>query len=247
MIRLSPSVSNAITGDLGERELINRAQLLLKNIEITTQGGSSSQGVIIEGVLNPKNYPTNPNDVTWAGLNTGGAGGQPSFAQIASGGDITFIGGQSPITASNAGTQNYNSNYVFFNTSDISGVQIGFEVTGGDLRGGTTVVNIFRRNNSTTWIQFSDRTRAGSAGSTTYTFQPLTGAATPGEQVFAFTAAPGNRDTIDLSELKELTNTPIGGRGTFPNGPDVLAINAYLTSGNAINATINVRWSEAQA
>ena len=115
------------------------------------------------------------------------------------------------------------------------------------MRGGTTVVRIFRRDSSRTWIQFSDRTRAGAAGSTTYTFQPLTGAATPGEQVFAFTAAPGNRDTIDLSELKELTNTPIGGRGTFPNGPDVLAINAYLTSGNAINATINVRWSEAQA
>ena len=247
LIRLSPSVSNAITGDLGERELINRAQLLLKNIEITTQGGNSSQGVIIEGVLNPKNYPTNPNDVTWAGLNTGGAGGQPSFAQIASGGDITFIGGQSPVTATNSDTQNYNSNYVSFNTSDIGGVQIDFEVTGGDLRGGTTVVNIFRRDSSRTWIQFSDRTRAGSAGSTTYTFQPLTGAATPGEQVFAFTASPGSRDTIDLSELKELTNTPIGGRGTFPNGPDVLAINAYLTSGNAINATINVRWSEAQA
>ena len=247
LIRLAPSVSNALTGDLGERELINRAQLLLKNIEITAQGGSSSQGIIVEGVLNPKNYPTNPNDVTWAGLNTGGAGGQPSFAQIASGGDITFLGGVAPVTASNAGTQNYSSNYVFFNTSDIGGVQIGFEVTGGDLRGGATVVRIFRRNNSTTWIQFSDRTRAGSAGSTTYTFQPLTGAATPGEQVFAFTAAPGSRDTIDLSELKELTNTPIGGRGTFPNGPDVLAINAYLTSGSAINATINVRWSEAQA
>jgi hypothetical protein len=247
LIRLSPSVSNAITGDLGERELINRAQLLLKNIEITTQGGNSSQGVIIEGVLNPKNYPTDPNDVTWAGLNTGGAGGQPSFAQIASGGDITFVGGQSPVLATNSNTQNYNSNYVSFNTSDIGGVQIGFEVTGGDLRGGTTVVNIFRRDSSRTWIQFSDRTRAGTAGSTTYTFQPLTGAATPGEQVFAFTASPGSRDTIDLSELKELTNTPIGGRGTFPNGPDVLAINAYLTSGSAINATINVRWSEAQA
>jgi len=247
LIRLSPSVSNAITGDLGERELINRAQLLLKNLEITTQGGTTSQGVIIEGVLNPKNYPTNPNDVTWAGLNTGGAGGQPSFAQIASGGDITFIGGTAPISASNAGTQNYSSNYVFFNTSDIGGVQIGWSVTGGDLRGGTTVVNIFRRNSSTTWIQFSDRTRAGNAGTTTYTFEPLTGAAIPGEQVFAFTASPGNRDSIDLSDLKELTNTPIGGRGTFPNGPDVLAINAYLTSGSPINATINVRWSEAQA
>ena len=247
LIRLSPSVSNAITGDLGERELINRAQLLLKNLEITTQGGSTTQGVIIEGVLNPRNYPTNPNDVTWAGLNTGGAGGQPSFAQIASGGDITFIGGTAPVSASNSNTQNYSSNYVSFNTSDIGGVQIGWSVTGGDLRGGTTVVNIFRRDSSRTWIQFSDRTRAGSAGTTTYTFEPLTGAAIPGEQVFAFTASPGNRDSIDLSELKELTNTPIGGRGTFPNGPDVLAINAYLTSGNPINATLNIRWSEAQA
>ena len=247
LIRLAPSVSNAITGDLGERELINRAQLLLKNIEITTQGGSSSQGVIIEGVLNPKNYPINPNDVTWGGLNSGGAGGQPSFAQIASGGDITFIGGTAPVSAANSNTQNYNSNYVSFNTSDIGGVQIGFTVSGGDLRGGTTVVDIFRRDSSRTWIRFSDRTRAGNAGSTTYTFEPLTGAATPGEQVFAFTASPGARDEIDLSELKELTNTPIGGRGTFPNGPDVLAINAYLTSGAPINATINVRWSEAQA
>jgi hypothetical protein len=247
LIRLSPSVSNAITGDLGERELINRAQLLLKNLEITTQGGSTTQGVIIEGVLNPRNYPTNPNDVTWAGLNTGGAGGQPSFAQIASGGDITFIGGTAPVSASNSDNQNYSSNYVSFNTSDIGGVQIGWSVTGGDLRGGTTVVNIFRRDSSRTWIQLSDRTRAGSAGTTTYTFEPLTGAAIPGEQVFAFTASPGNRDSIDLSELKELTNTPIGGRGTFPNGPDVLAINAYLTSGNPINATLNIRWSEAQA
>ena len=94
----------------------------------------------------------------------------------------------------------------------------------------------------------SDRTRPGSAGNTTYTFQPLVEAAIPGEQVFSFTASGGGqRDNLDLSELKELTNTPIGGRGTFPNGPDVLAINAYLTSGNAINATINLRWAEAQA
>ena len=247
LIRLSPSVSNAITGDLGERELINRAQLLLKNLEITTQGGSSSQGVIIEGVLNPRNYPTDPADVTWAGLNTGGSGGQPSFAQIASGGDITFIGGTSPVTATNAIQQNYYTNYPVFNRADIAGVQIGHQVTGADLKGGVTVVNFYNRNSSQVFVQLSDRTRPGTAGNSTYVFEQLTGAATPGEQVFAFTASPGNRDAIDLSDLKELTNTPIGGRGTFPNGPDVLAINAYLTSGSAINATINIRWSEAQA
>ena len=247
LIRLSPSVSNAITGDLGQRELINRAQLLLKNIEITMQGGTNTQGVIIEGVLNPKNYPSNPANISWAGLNTGGAGGQPSFAQISFGGDIVWDGAASPVSASNAITQNFDTNYVVFNRSAVAGVQIGWSVTGGGLPGGSTVVNFFNYDSTRLYIQFSNRTRPGNAGTSTYTFSPIVAAAIPGEQVFSFTAAPGSRDTIDLSELKELTNTPIGGRGTFPNGPDVLAINAYLTSGSAVKATINIRWSEAQA
>ena len=37
MIRLAPSVSNAIVGDLGERELLNRAQLLLQGLEVTSE------------------------------------------------------------------------------------------------------------------------------------------------------------------------------------------------------------------
>jgi hypothetical protein len=47
--------------------------------------------------------------------------------------------------------------------------------------------------------------------------------------------------------LKELTTTAIGGRGTFPNGPDVLAINVYKVSGTAVPASIILRWGEAQA
>ena len=248
LIRLSPSVSNAVTGDLGERELINRAQLLLKNIEITTQGGSSSQGVIIEGVLNPRNYPIDPANINWVGLNTGGAGGQPSFAQVASGGDITWEGAASSVQASNAQSQTYYTTWVRFLRVDVAGVQIGWGVTGGDLKGGTTVANIWDSGSSHVYLIFSDRTRPGAANATTYTFAPILDAAIPGEQVFSFTASGGGeRDNLDLSELKELTNTPIGGRGTFPNGPDVLAINAYLTSGSSVNATINLRWAEAQA
>ncbi len=248
LIRLSPSVSNSVTGDLGERELINRAQLLLKNIEITSQGGSSSQGVVIEGVMNPKNYPIDPANIKWGGLNTGGAGGQPSFAQVASGGDVTWEGAVSAITATNSDNQNYNTNWVRFLRADVQGVQIGWEVSGGNLKGGATLVNIYNSGSSHVYFYLSDRTNPGSAGSTTYTFAPITEAAIPGEQVFSFTAdATGARDNLDLSELKELTNTPIGGRGTFPNGPDVLAINAYLTSGSGINTTVNLRWAEAQA
>ena len=71
--------------------------------------------------------------------------------------------------------------------------------------------------------------------------------ARPGETVFSFIANPGERSTLDLSQLKELTNTPLGGRGTFPNGPDVLAINVYKISGADVDSNIILKWGEAQA
>ena len=71
--------------------------------------------------------------------------------------------------------------------------------------------------------------------------------AQPGETVFSFIAQPGERSTLDLGLLKELTNTTLGGRGTFPNGPDVLALNVYKTSGTAVDANIIIKWGEAQA
>jgi len=245
LIRLSPSVSNALTGDLGERELINRAQLLLQGIEVTTQGGSSSQGVVIEGVLNPQNYPSDPSNIQWFGLNTAGSGGQPSFAQIARGATVTWKGSATPVTASNVFAQG-TTNYVVFNRSAVTGVQIGWSISGTGVPGGTTVVNFINYDSSRIYIQFSQAVNTGGAGSSSYTFAPQV-AALPGEQVFSFVASPGQRDELRLDNLKELTNTPIGGRGTFPNGPDVLAINAYLTSGAAVTSTIVLRWGEAQA
>ena len=70
--------------------------------------------------------------------------------------------------------------------------------------------------------------------------------AVPGEQVFAFAATPNSDNRLDLVELKELTNSPIGGVGTYPNGPDTLAIN-IRTSVGATTATVLLRWGEAQA
>ena len=71
--------------------------------------------------------------------------------------------------------------------------------------------------------------------------------AQPGETVFSFIATPGSTSVLDLGTLKELTNTTLGGRGTFPNGPDVLAINVYKAAGADTNANIIIRWGEAQA
>ena len=92
LIRLAPSVSNAQTGDLGVRELLNRAQLLLSGISITSDTVSGGGAIVVQGVLNPINYPTDPTLITWTGLNSLGAGGQPSFAQVASGGSVSWGG-----------------------------------------------------------------------------------------------------------------------------------------------------------
>jgi hypothetical protein len=104
--------------------------------------------------------------------------------------------------------------------------------------GGTSVVRATFSQTSNTTIS--------AAGTLTFVFGATT-SALPGEQVFSFISRPGENAALNLSELKELTTTSLGGRGTYPNGPDVLAINVYKVSGTATTANIILRWGEAQA
>ncbi len=95
-----------------------------------------------------------------------------------------------------------------------------------------------------TFTQTSNAT-LNAAGTVTFAFGAAY--ALPGEQVFSFVTNPGSSDSLSLDALKELTSTAIGGRGTFPNGPDVLAINIYKVAGSATTANVIIRWGEAQA
>lgn len=160
MIRLSPSVSNGLVGDLGIKDLLNRAQILLQTLEVTA---ATAAPILVEGILNPANYPTNPASVTWVSLAPTASSGQPSLTQV----------------------------------------------------------------------------------STSFTFSSGT-FGTPGETIFSFIGGGSDTKTLDLSGLKELTSTPIGGRGSFPNGPDVLAINIRSITGSP-TAHLVLRWAEAQA
>ena len=350
LLRLAPSVSNAIIGDLGERELLNRAQLLLNGIEITSEAGDG-KGIIVEGVINPQNYPINPVDVGWNGLAGLAQGGQPSFAQVASGSSVNWSTGVSATTASATAlatttgaidsgiyTSYNNSRYVYIGAADyrntfgdnsldhvlgrnISGtrVQAGTVINGGyisssgtygyfylsqRISGGNIAQNqtdhftitlndnmvnsnkaLFDKTSwlaagaangtsttggSVTWpagslvssialkswagteyyeVIFNNAfsgTLTNGSGTVEFTFEqpPF---ALPGETVFSFIAVPGERSSLELKDLKEITNTPLGGRGTFPNGPDVLAINVYKISGTALTANILLKWGEAQA
>ncbi len=74
-LRLAPSVSNSIAGAFGDRDLINRSQLLLQKLQI-----QSDQSVQVYGILNPGNIDAS--SLTWSSVNTVALGSQPSFAQV---------------------------------------------------------------------------------------------------------------------------------------------------------------------
>jgi hypothetical protein len=77
LMRLAPSVSNTIIGDIGTRDLINRAQLLLESMFINVTGGR----MLVEGILNPTNITST--SIGWTNLNIEATGNQPSFTQFA--------------------------------------------------------------------------------------------------------------------------------------------------------------------
>jgi hypothetical protein len=356
LLRLAPSVSNATVGDLGDRELLNRAQLLLQEISITVDAmASGASAIVIEGVLNPVNYPLNPSNIVWNGLQSLAAGGQPSFSQIAPGGSVSWATSTSIITTTattttvmqatlavpnNSGYNvGANNNYCFVtaNSWETSGatstsyttLRSGITVSGAGFPAGTIITAVGAKSNyagldyyqltfnashtqalnanstftinlggatatvqsfayftQATWessgaaagtvvldskfpantrvssisslltfggtayylVTFTQNTNASiSAGGTvTFSFtQPAY--ALPGETVFSLQVNPGADAVLDLSQLKELTTTAIGGRGCFPNGPDTLAINVYKVSGSAVTGNIILRWGEAQA
>ena len=176
-LRLSPSASNSITGDLGTQELLNRAQILLNSISLTCsdQRTGGNVAVLVTGYLNPSNY--SESGQTWNSLNNTTYGNEPSFSQV--------------------------TNTPVFTSGTI---------------------------------------------------------ATPGEKLFEFVYDIRSQDTKDLTSVKELSQSGIGGRGTFPNGSDSLYVTLTALPGAVTGVTgsttaytfvsnvhVTIQWSEAQA
>ena len=400
-IRLAPSVSNALPGDLGQRELINRASFLLQTLESSAGSGAGNAALVIEGIINPSNMPSISN-IQFASMNSvANPTGQPSFSQVAPGSSMVFQNAvnnflntpiyiaanttalpltSNPATASSGSvavsddvsfptstaslygltrvSALVNTTSVFTSTISVgttatisagsisgttltattvsagtlavgmvltgtnvtTGTYIVASIGGGTGSGSTWTVSISQTTPSTsitaTAQQASITFTSGSAiatgslvtggtipsntyitgqisgttgGTGVYSLVNLAGTsitggqnptgttyyavtlnqatlaaipliqngtqanfsrstyALPGETVFSYINAPANKDSLDLSSFKELTNTPIGGRGCYPNGCDILFVNAYITQGSPINQNLVLRWGEAQA
>jgi hypothetical protein len=94
LLRLSPSVSNGVVGDLGVKELLNRAQLLLQRLDVWVQASGIGVGsAIISGILNPSFSTTNATaGSSWTAINSSSNGSQPSFAQVYTGTPLASLG-----------------------------------------------------------------------------------------------------------------------------------------------------------
>ena len=169
----------------------------------------------------------------------------------------TGISGGDAVTFAYGGAQ-ADSNFLFFDPTswEAAGAVSGTEVdtaTTTEFPPGSTVQSVQAKTvfGSTEYYRvdfnqsFTGTIAAASSVSFSFGQPPY---AQPGETIFSFVAQPGERATLGLDKIKALTNTTLGGRGTFPNGPDVLAINVFRTAGAGnVSSTITLRWSEAQA
>jgi hypothetical protein len=157
-------------------------------------------------------------------------------------------------TAAGSAASYARTNFLFFTSSTwlASGATVSTRVSSGftSFPAGTSVSAVTTRTFGATTVYRAtftqtSNTTLNAAGTVTFAFGAAY--ALPGEQVFSFVSNPGSSDNLSLDALKELTSTAIGGRGTFPNGPDVLAINIYKVAGTATTANVIIRWGEAQA
>ena len=129
-LRVAPSVDNGVVGVLGQRELVNRMQLTLKQMDVLAQSvasGAAAPGVyLIEVILNGRvNTVTNNN---W--VNVGGS----SLSQVQYHAANTVITGGEPILSYFVSTVTNEASVV---GQDLSTVR---ELGNSILAGGTTTV-----------------------------------------------------------------------------------------------------------
>jgi hypothetical protein len=71
---------------------------------------------------------------------------------------------------------------------------------------------------------------------------------TGGERLFAFPIQGTGINTLDLTQIKQIGQSSIPGTGTYPNGPEVLAVViSALTTVTTPTGDVQLSFQESQA
>ena len=264
LMRLAPSVSNSVIGDLGARDLINRAQLTLDTLTVNVSAGR----YLVTGILNPNNIDSA--NTVWSGLNNSGGGFQPSFTQFAvaprynnetTGGvqaaPLNTVGGfsRSGVMVTSTSVKTFANLAPVVVSSSGSGANLTVQLAAGRTTYATNTTSISVQNPGTGYAVGDTLKILGNAlgGAATTNDLFLTVAAvsadiTGGERLFAVPIQATGVNTLNLTNIKQIGQSSIPGTGTYPNGPEVLAvvITALSTVSNPVGE-IQLAFQESQA
>jgi hypothetical protein len=266
VMRLSPSVSDGLIGNLGQRTLINRAQLTLGSLNIQVDKGR----YLIEGILNPSNIDSA--NTNWNGLNNLGGGFQPSFSQFAvsprytgettggvtgslfnTTGGFTKSGTKATFSGSSIRTFSGRSLVNVVSSGANANVTVQLTPTGTVYNDNTVQITV---QNPGTGYQIGDTVKIlGNqlGGSTTtndlnLTIVAITTELAGGERLFAIPIANTNQGVLNLESVKQIGTSAIPGTGTYPDGPEVLAIQVTALSTQATPVgEVQLQFQESQA
>ena len=267
-IRVAPSVDNGIGAGFGQRELINRMQLILKSLDISILGSTTSN-LLVRAYLNSN---------TFAGQQTivGTSSGTPLYLSTASGtgsvvtytttyshglniGDSVTVSGVSSSTG-------YNGSYV------ITGVPTSTQFTVASTystaystTGSPTVLGFKKWTNAagdiygvltSSLAQIADYAPNPTNGGLSGAYTTIGGEVTGGY----FANATGS---LDISNVRDLGNSILGGGGVgtpsysggtgnnpggiYPDGPDILTLVVTNLSSVPLQVLGRIGWTEAQA
>jgi hypothetical protein len=254
-LRLAPSVDNGIARNFGIRELVNRMQLQLNSIGVTTNGQMR-----IDGILNPNQIFYNtytPANLQASRTSTGTAGINTITVTDAAGtngivpGMIVTGSGIGP----NAQVASVSANLVTLSVANAGTVSGGITFT--PRVGFTGLPDDWGRDQvgsgSLAQIIYFDNTGPGAGNA-----QPASGRIVGGDSVASFYSENGggasnfNVSNFDLSTTRDLGNSIISGDGnvsspSYPNGPDIIVLTATNIGTATASIAARISWIEAQA
>jgi len=263
-MRLSPSVSNSVIGLLGERDLINRAQLSLASMIVNVSAGR----YLIEGILNPSNIDAA--NTEFDGLNNLGGGFQPSFTEFATaprysaettGGVVGSLFGTTGGFTKSGQKVVFSRTQTFANRApaSITGTGSNANLTVQLTSSGTTYTN------NTVQITVQNPGTGYAIGDQLRILGNVLGGSTPGndlnltvtailtelqggERLFAIPISTTNSGELDLSSVKQIGTSAVPGQGVYPDGPELLAIQITALSTQTLPVgEIQLQFNESQA
>jgi hypothetical protein len=260
-IRPAPSVDNAIARNFGIRELINRMALNLQSIGVQTNGSYRIDVILNPSYLSYSNYSAATLAVSRTSVS--GTSGNPFFTVNDTGtiniAGVTGLGIGMFVTGTGIQTGTYitniQGNLVTISTNLTANCTGSYSFT--PTSGFTGLPNDWTRDpvgqSSLAQVLYFDNSGSGQGN-----IQSATGIITGGDSIFSFFTENGggasnfNSSIYSLVGAKDIGNSYMSGNGNqstpgFPNGPDVIVIQATNIGSASSQVSARISWTEAQA